>query len=304
MQTNGQRRKVAVEGEKVDNPNRNDIKILGLTAGLGKRLTWPDDYFTLQQELTYQNFNINNWNSFVFQNGRSNNVFYRARLSRNSLDQLIYPTMGSEMSFSLQATLPYSAFNNTDYTDPELSDEDRYRWVEYHKWKFTSSWFSKIVGKLVLNTKVGFGYLGQYNRDVGPAPFERFYLGGSGLTGFNLDGREIIALRGYDDQSVSPQTGGTIISKYTMELRYPLSLNPNATIYTLGFLEAGNTWNNFRNFNPFQVNRSAGVGVRLFLPMFGLLGLDWGYRFDDISRAPNMQRSQVHFTIGMNLGEL
>lgn len=304
VQTNGQRNRIEVDGVKVDNPDRRDLKILGLTAGLGKRLTWPDDYFTLQQEVTYQNFNINNWQNFVFENGRSNNLFYRLRLSRSSTDQIIYPTMGADMSFSLQATAPYSLFNGKDYTDPGLLDEERYKWVEYHKWKFTSSWYSKIVGKLVLNSKVGFGFLSSYNQDVGPAPFERFYLGGSGLTGFNLDGREIIALRGYDDQKVSTQTGGTIISKYTMELRYPLSTNPNATIYTLGFLEAGNTWNSARTYNPFEVKRSGGVGVRLFLPMFGLLGLDWGYRFDDIPEYPNMQRSQVHFTIGMNLGEL
>lgn len=304
VQTNGQRKNIDSDGTTIENPDRRDIKILGVTAGLGKRLTWPDDYFTLQQEVTYQNFNINDWTSFIFSNGRSNNLFYRLRLSRSSIDQAIYPRFGSQMSLSLQATAPYSYFNGRDYTDPELSDEDRYRWVEYHKWKFTSSWFTKVIGNLVLNTKAGFGYLGMYNSNVGPAPFERFYLGGSGLTGFNLDGREIIALRGYDDQSVSPQTGGTIISKYTAELRYPLSLNPNATIYTLGFLEAGNTWNSFSNFNPFKVNRSGGVGVRLFLPMFGLLGLDWGYRFDDIPGLENMQRSQVHFTIGMNLGEL
>ena len=182
--------------------------------------------------------------------------------------------------------------------------QEKYKWVEYYKWKVTSSWFTEVANKLVLNTRVGFGFLGHYNDAIGTAPFERFYLGGSGLTGFSLYGREIIALRGYDDQSISISTGGSIISKYTMELRYPISLNPSATIYVLGFTEAGNTWNNFSNYSPFDVKRSAGAGVRIFLPMFGLLGLDWGHRFDSIDRFPSMQKSQVHFTIGMNLGEL
>jgi outer membrane protein insertion porin family len=185
-----------------------------------------------------------------------------------------------------------------------LSDQEKFKYVEYFKWKFTSSWFTRLAGDLVLNTRIGFGYLGMYNRAVGIAPFERFYLGGSGLTGFALDGREIIALRGYDDQSLSPRTGAPIIAKYTWELRYPVSLNPSATVFGLAYVEAGNTWQNFKSFNPFDVYRSAGVGVRVFLPMFGLLGLDWGYRFDDVRTAPGMQRSQIHFSIGMNLGEL
>ena len=217
--------------------------------------------------------------------------------------------MGSEVLLSVQATPPYSLFDgDADYS--KQSPQDKYRWIEYHKWKFTTTWYTQILGNLVLSTKIGYGFLGSYNKELGSAPFERFYLGGSGLTGFALDGREIIALRGYDDNSVhddhmvSSQTGGTIINKYTMELRYPLSLNPSATIYTLGFLEAGNMWDDFNDFNPFSVKRSAGIGVRIFLPMFGLLGLDWGYRFDDLSSNPYMRRSQVHFTLGMNLGEL
>ena len=182
--------------------------------------------------------------------------------------------------------------------------QEKFKWTEYYKWKFTSAWYTSLVGDLVLYTKAGFGFLGQYNKQVGVAPFERFYLGGSGLTGFSLDGREIIALRGYDDQSVSPSTGGTMITKYTAELRYPVSLNPSATIFGLAFAEAGNTWNSFKGFDPFALKRSAGVGIRVYLPMFGLLGLDWGYRFDDIPGRSGMQKSQVHFTIGANLGEL
>jgi len=157
---------------------------------------------------------------------------------------------------------------------------------------------------LVLNTRVGFGYLGSYNTALGSAPLERFYLGGSGLTGFSLDGREIIALRGYDDNTLSPVGGASIINKYTLELRYPLSLNPSATIYGLSFIEAGNTWSSFGDYNPFNVYRSGGVGVRVFLPMFGLLGLDYAWRIDDVPDFPNMQKGQLHFTIGANLGEL
>ena len=147
----------------------------------------------------------------------------------------------------------------------DLSPQERYKWIEYHKWKFASEWFTKIAGNLVLRTKAGFGFLGKYNQNVGDSPFERFYLGGSGLTGFQLDGREIIALRGYDDQSVSPRIGASLITKYTAELRYPFSLNPSATIYGLGFMEAGNTWNNFNDYNPFAVKRSVGLGIRVFL---------------------------------------
>ena len=303
IQSNGQNRRVKDEnGDRVDNPLRSSIDILGLSVGLGKRLTWPDDFFYLYQELSYQHYLINQWNSFIFTDGRSNNLFYKFQFSRNSVgSNPNYPQYGSSMNLSLQLTPPYSFFDDRKYST--LADQDKYRWIEYHKWKFTSSWFTTVVDKLVLNTRVGFGVLGLYNRDLGAAPFERFYLGGSGLTGFALDGREIIALRGYDDQSVGQSTGGTIINKYTMELRYPLSLNPQATIYGLTFVEAGNTWDRFEDYNPIGVRRSAGAGVRIFLPMFGLLGLDWGYRFDDIPNR-DMQRSQIHFTIGANLGEL
>ena len=185
-----------------------------------------------------------------------------------------------------------------------MEPQEKYQWVEYYKWKFTTDWYTPIVQNLVFKAKIGFGFMGYYNGDIGHAPFERFYLGGSGLTGFQLDGREIIALRGYDDGSASPSTGGTSIAKYTLELRYPLSLNPSATIYVLAFTEAGNSWNDIDQFAPFELKRSAGVGVRVFLPMFGLLGLDWGYRFDDIPGRSGMDRSQIHFTIGANLGSL
>jgi outer membrane protein insertion porin family len=296
---------VQSNGLKASDDNRQDVKISGVSVGYGIRLKRPDDYFQLYQEINYQYYQLNHFTSvFAFSDGYSNNLSYRITLNRNSTDQQIYPRSGSDIKLIGQFTIPYSLFHpDRDYAS--LSTQERYRFVEYYKWKFTSSWFTRIAGNLVLNTRVGFGYLGMYNKDVGLSPFERFYLGGSGLTGYALDGREIIADRGYDDQSLTAsRTGSPIIAKYTWELRYPVSLNPSATVYGLAFAEAGNTWNSKKAFNPFDVYRSAGVGVRVFLPMFGLLGLDWGYRFDNVPSAPFMQKSQVHFTIGMNLGEL
>ncbi|CAN5316867.1 outer membrane protein assembly factor BamA [soil metagenome] len=297
-------RSVQSNGLKASDAGRQDVKISGASVGFGVRLKRPDDFFQLYQEINYQYYQLNNFTSvFSFSNGFSNNLSYRVTLNRNSTDQQIYPRSGADIKLIGQFTIPYSLLNNKDYSD--ISDQESYKYVEYYKWKFTSSWYTRIAGNLVLNTRIGFGYLGMYNSKVGLSPFERFYLGGSGLTGYALDGREIIADRGYDDQSLTASsTGSPIIAKYTWELRYPVSLNPSATVYGLTFVEAGNTWNNIKTFNPFDVYRSAGVGVRVFLPMFGLLGLDWGYRFDNVPTAPFMQKSQVHFTIGMNLGEL
>ncbi|HLG04458.1 MAG TPA: POTRA domain-containing protein, partial [Bacteroidia bacterium] len=298
-------RSVQSNGLKKDNPLRQDVAITGGTIGFGKRLKKPDDYFTMYMELNYQYYNLNNFYAvFAFASGYSHNLNTRFTLQRNSLDQTIYPRSGSDIKLIGQFTPPYSLFSNRNYA--ELTPQEKYKFVEYYKWKFTSSWFTRIAGDLVLNTRVGFGFLLSYNKDLGTAPFERFYLGGSGLTGYALDGREIIALRGYDDQSLSGATGTgqPVIAKYTWELRYPVSLNPSATVYGLAFVEAGNTWGSFKEFNPFDVYRSAGIGVRVFLPMFGLLGLDYAWRFDDVPTWTGMQRSQIHFTIGLNLGEL
>ncbi len=291
---------------------RTFVKISGATIGFGMRLRRPDDYFTLYQEVNFQYYQLQKFGSvFAFSDGYANNLNYRITLSRNSTDQAIYPRSGADIKIIGQFTPPYSLFNKVDYST--ASAQQRNKWIEYYKWKFTSSWYTRLVGNLVLNTRIGFGYLGMYNSEVGTASFERFYLGGSGLTGFALDGREIIALRGYNDQGVyqlapgqtsSINLGQPIIAKYTWELRYPVSLNPSATVYGLAFVEAGNTWFNLRSFNPFDVYRSAGAGVRVFLPMFGLLGLDWGYRFDTVPNRTSMPKSQIHFTIGMNLGEL
>ena len=270
-------------------------------VGLGRRLKWPDDFFTLYTELSYQYYNLQNWGNFIFRTGFANNISGTINLSRNSIDAPIYPKQGSQSSISLQITPPFSLFQNEKNYD-ELSNQERFRFIEYHKWKFNSSWFTTLAGKLVLNTKLGFGYLGSWNLALGQSPFERFYLGGDGLSGFNLDGSEIIALRGYGDRILSPRVGGTVVSKYTMEVRYPFSLNPTATIYGLAFAEAGNSWFDFSEFEPFGVKRSAGVGIRIYMPFFGLLGLDWGYRFDEVpGRTDPNQRSEFHFSIGGNI---
>ncbi len=309
IQSNGVKRFITDEnGDKVTNPDRRDIKISRLAIGYGRKVRWPDDYFSYLIEGSYSLYNLNNYGTlFNFSEGRANNISAQFVVQRNSTDQLIYPRLGSSIKFSVKASLPYSLFDGIDDYTP-LSDAEKYKWVEYHKWKFTSSWFTTLSGngKLVLNTRAGFGFLGFYNSQIGQAPFERFYLGGVALNGWAIDGREIIALRGYDDLSLSSNTGSSIISKYTAEIRYPLSLNPTATVFGLAFAEAGNTWEEFKDFNPFEVKRSAGIGVRIFLPMFGMLGLDYGVGFDEVELSPLFQpgTGQFHFSIGMNFGEL
>ncbi|MFZ7145624.1 MAG: outer membrane protein assembly factor BamA [Bacteroidota bacterium] len=296
-------RSIQSNGVSKGEANRQSIEITGASVGLGKRLKKPDDYFTNYVEASYQYYVLNNYGgTFLFANGYSNNLSFQESISRNSVDAPIYPRTGSTVSLTLQFTLPYSLFNNVDYKT--ATDAERYKFIEYHKWKFSSSWFTKLAGNLVLNTKIQYGFLGLYNRNVGASPFERFYLGGDGLSGYALDGREIIALRGYANNSVTPrnannaQVGGTIFDKYTLELRYPLSLNPSATIYLLAFAEGGNSWLKFNEFNPFSAKRSAGMGVRIYLPVFGLLGLDWGYGFDEIPNDPGVNKGQFHFSIG------
>jgi outer membrane protein insertion porin family len=296
-------------GLKTKDPERQSLAISGIAVGLGRRNKWPDDYFTNYQELGYQHYLVKNYGTlFIIDSGASNAYYYQFRLSRNSVDQPIYPRKGSTFNFSVKLTPPYSWFNGKDYSS--MSDQERYKLIEYNKWKFTANYYTPLTkdNKLVLNARTGFGFLHYYTKEVGAPPFERFVLGGSGLTGFNLFGHEIIALRGYDDNSVSPRTGDMLIAKYTLELRYPLSLNPSATIWLQAFAEAGNTWSSFKSFNPFSVKRSAGVGVRIYLPMFGLMGLDYGWGFDRLDSDANgihvPGQGQFHFTIGMNLGEL
>lgn len=292
-----------------NDPRRATFVIDGFTIGLGKRLKWPDDFFQLYQAIKLQRYVLNNYaNIFTVGdgNGTYHNFAYNISFSRNSLDAPIYPRNGSDVGISLELTPPYSWFSDKEYAS--LPEKDRYKWVEYHKWKIRASWYSAVVGDLVLSTRVKFGFLGFYNSDIGVTPFERFYLGGDGLSGYNnLDGRELIAMRGYGNETLTPNyyqnsnIGGTIYDKFTMELRYPVSLNPSATIYFMGFFEAGNSWLKFEDFKPFQVYKAAGFGVRVFLPMFGLLGLDWGYGFDQVPGLPNANGGQFHFSINQSI---
>ena len=304
--------------------NDEYMEVYGFAAGLGKRLKWPDTYFVLYNQLSWQTYRLQNWAyQFLFNTGISHNLSYTLSLSRNSTDQQIYPRVGSDFSFSLQLTPPYSLLRKKDYglLDQDghptkvnswkdinydyQSSQDRYKWIEYHKWSFKGAVYTKLVGDLVLMARAQFGYLGYYNRNWGYSPFEGFRVGGDGMSGYDTYGSEIIALRGYENYSLTPQalssynsTGnyyaGNVYDKFTVELRYPVILQPQSTIYALLFLEGGNCWSDIRDFNPFQIKRSAGVGVRVFLPMIGLLGVDWGYGFDD----PVNGGSQFHFVIG------
>ncbi|MFZ4412504.1 MAG: outer membrane protein assembly factor BamA [Bacteroidales bacterium] len=292
-------------GYASDNTAYASLTINGITLGLGKRVKWPDDYFTIYHAISLQNYTLLNYGSlFSFSNGYSNNLNYGLTISRNSIDAPIYARSGSELSLAMQFTPPYSLFSNKSYAGQ--SDQERYKFLEYHKWKFKASWFFNLTGKWVLNTKARFGFLGYYNKDVGYPPFERFYLGGDGLSGYALDGRELIALRGYGNNTLTPRngtnfTGGNAYDKFTVELRYPLSLNPNATIYGLAFAEGGNAWSSFKQFNPFNLYKSAGFGVRIFLPMFGMLGLDWGYGFDPVPGLSDAAGGQFHFSINQSI---
>ena len=281
------------------------FKSYGIAVGLGRRLKFPDDYFTLYNEVSYQYYVIDNYTVLNgFSDGFANNLSFKHVLSRSSAGPSpIYPTTGSTTTLTLKHTLPYSWVRFQDETYTDLTAQQRNLFVEYHKWKFQTSWFSKLThGKraFVLNTKAGFGYLGSFNDALGTTPFERFYLGGDGLSGVNqFVATEVIALRGYGSGDLSPSSGATFVNKYTAELRYPFSLNPSATIYGLVFGEAGNSWDSFDKVNPFEVYKSAGVGIRIFMPMFGLLGLDWGYRFDDIpGRTDPNSNTEIHFSIG------
>ena len=304
--------------------NDEYMEVYGFAAGLGKRLKWPDNYFVLYNQLSWQTYRLQNWAyQFLFNTGISHNLSYTLSLSRNSTDQQIYPRTGSDFSVSLQLTPPYSLLRKKDYglLDEDgnptkvdswkkidynyQSSQDRYKWIEYHKWSFKGAIYSKLVGDLVLMARAQFGYLGYYNRNWGYSPFEGFRVGGDGMSGYDTYGSEIVSLRGYENYSLTPQamssynsTGnyyaGNVYDKFTVELRYPVILQPQSTIYALLFLEGGNCWSDIRDFNPFQIKRSAGVGVRVFLPMIGLLGVDWGWGFDD----PVNGGSQFHFVIG------
>ncbi len=287
------------------------FKINGLSFGLSKRLKWPDDYFTIYHGINLQRYDLRNWTEIITSGGGTgfyNNFNYNIVIGRNATSPSpIYPRNGSDISVALELTPPYSLFSGLDYAN--LEPEEKYRMIEYYQWKVKFSFFLELLDKLVINARMKFGFLGAYNDDIGVTPFERFYLGGDGLTGYNqLDGREIIGMRGYDrprlitpDNIIYDGAGGIVYNKYTLELRYPLSLNPSATIYLLSFLEAGNNFVFHKDYDPFNVYRSAGFGVRIFLPMFGVLGLDWGYGFDDPGIPGVRGGSQFHFSINQSI---
>jgi outer membrane protein insertion porin family len=283
-------------------------EVLGMSVGLARRLKWPDDFFTLQNEISYQNYRLKDWQYYLIHDGTSNNFSFTTTLSRSSIDNPLYTRRGSSFSLSMKITPPYSLFDNIDYsrlTNSDRDQQEKYRWIEYHKWVFKGKMFSPILNKtdkLVLYTGAEFGYLGHYNKDK-RSPFEGFEVGGDGMSGYSMYGSDNIGLRGYGNGTLTPiaengqRLGGNIYSKFTAEIRYPLSLSQSATIYALAFAEAGNAWYEFEDFQPFNVKRSAGIGMRIFLPMFGLLGIDWAYGFDEAAR-PGENGSQFHFVIG------
>jgi outer membrane protein insertion porin family len=278
------------------------LKLSGISVSLMRRIRWPDDYFTLSNSLSYFIYDLNNYGYRLgFSTGVANNITFNTTIARNSVDAPMYPRYGSSISLSVSLTPPYSLWNDIDYENAD--NATKYKWVEYHKWMFDAAFYQKLAGNLVGSTRVHFGYIGNYGVPVGP--FERFIMGGSGLAG-NMNyllGTDIIALRGYEDQAVTPTDrtgiqGGIAYNKFVFELRYPVSLNPSATIYVLGFGEAGGNWNTYAEFNPFKLYRAAGVGARIFMPAFGLLGIDWAYGFDKLPGQRDVSGSQFHFTIG------
>ena len=279
------------------------FRTLGVAVGLGRRLSWPDQYFTLYNELSYQSYNLQDWDYFLISNGSSNIVTLTTVLGRNSVDQPIYPRTGSNFSLSIGLTPPYSLFDGKDYSDPNLSDNDRYKWIEYHKWGLKYEWYYPLTrnNKLVLMTKAEMGYIGSYNKNK-PSPFEGYDVGGDGMSGYNVYGVDVIGLRGYEDGSITPYSSrndyARAYNKYTVELRYPFILKPSSTIYGLVFAEGGNAFSSWKQFNPFQLKRSLGFGVRLYLPMVGMIGVDWGYGFDRQVGETKAHGSKFSFIIG------
>lgn len=277
------------------------FRTTGIAVGLGKRLTWPDPYFTLYTEASYERYNLKNWNSFIMSNGNANLFSLKLVFGRNSVDQPIYPRRGSDFSISIQATPPYSLWDGKDYADESMPDSERYKWIEFHKWQLKSQWFQALTPNqnLVLMVKAEMGYLGHYNKHK-TSPFERFEVGGDGMSGYNIYGIDIISMRGYEDGALDPVNDYYAIgyNKYTAELRYPVILKPSSQIYVLGFVEGGNAFDSWKSFSPFKIKRSAGLGVRLYLPVVGMLGIDWGYGFDAPAGKINKSGSQFHFVMG------
>jgi outer membrane protein insertion porin family len=282
--------------------------ITGLSFTFSRRLNWPDNYFNLSQSINLQHYNLDNYVLFGKQsNGLYQSYSYTIALGRYSTDAQIFPRAGSELNLSLELTPPYSLIAPEAFA--AKSQDDKYRMIEFHQWKMSAAFYQQIVGDLVLMARIKMGFLGRYTNDIEVTPFNRYFMGGDGMSGYSaIDGRQLIGFRGYTNESMTPDAGitsrpagGTVFNKSTLELRYPLSLNPNSTIYGLVFVEAGNDWANFTDFEPFSPKRSAGIGVRVFLPMFGLLGLDWGYGFDAIPGMPSANKGQFHFSMNSSI---
>lgn len=276
------------------------FRSFGLAAGLGKRLKWPDPNFSLYLEAQYTRYSLKNWNYFIMSNGVANELSFKVALSRSTVDQPIYPRSGSEFSAVLTLTPPYSLWDGLDYSDSSMPDRTRYKWIEYHRWQFNARWFLPISrnNKFVLMAAAEMGFLGHYNKNK-VSPFERFEVGGDGMSGYTIYGVDIIRLRGYENGALDPTSDYSIgYNKYTMELRYPVILKESSQIYVLGFLEGGNGYSSWKDFSPFRIKRSAGLGVRIYLPIVGLLGLDWGWGFDAPAGSTRRSGSQFHFTMG------
>ena len=278
---------------------------IGAAIGFGKRLQWPDPYFTFYGELGYQRYSLKGWNSFIISDGVANTLSLKLVLQRSSTDSPFYARSGSEFTFSVQATPPFSLWDGKDYAalkkqGTKQAQQEMYRWIEYHKWLLKARWYFPLTTNqnLVLMLGAEMGYLGHYNKHK-VSPFERFEVGGDGMTGYNIYGVDIIALRGYEDGALDPSSYYSVgYNKYTMELRYPIIMKPSSSIYVLGFLEGGNGFNSWKEFSPFKIKRSAGLGVRLYLPIVGMIGVDWGWGFDPAYGKTKRSGSQFHFVLG------
>jgi len=287
--------------------NRNDVysklQLTGATISLGRRLKWPDDYFQLSNSISMQKYNVQGatYTQYYRIAGDAYSFTFNNTIARSSVDSPMYPRGGSSISISSSFTPPYSLLNNKDYSD---DSEETFKFLEYHKWNVDFRYYLKLAGDLVLAPRAHFGFLGSYSDKVGVGPFERFTLGGDGLTGQNFVlGTDVIGLRGYENRALNGENneGGTAFTKFVMELRYPVSLNPSATIYGLVFFEGGNNWSDIQQFNPYNLYRSMGAGVRIFMPAFGLLGLDWGYGLDPLPGSTEVSGPQFHFSIGQQI---
>ncbi|MBQ0080956.1 MAG: outer membrane protein assembly factor BamA [Alistipes sp.] len=273
----------------------------GIAVGIGTRLNWPDPYFTLYTELAYQRYDLKGYTSFIMTDGSANMLSIKVALGRNSTDQPIYPRRGSDFTVSLQITPPFSAWDGKNYADPLLADSKRWAWIEFHKWEFKFKWFQALSRNqnLVLMLNAEMGFLGHFNKNK-ISPFERFQVGGDGMSGYSIYGYDIVQLRGYKDGALDPINDrySVAYNKYSMELRYPIILKPSSQIYVLGFMEGGNGFTSWREFSPFNIRRSAGLGVRLYLPIVGMLGIDWGWGFDPAQGETTRSGSQFHFVLG------